>query len=59
VRSNQNWDMGIFLEFFVSSPMDHSKDNFRYNYLIFKLNYFIYLRMTFLFLFLTTISYLS
>ncbi len=42
VMSNRNWYMGIFLEFFVWSPMDHSKDNFINNYLIFKLKFFFY-----------------
>jgi len=32
---------GIFLKSFVRSSMDHSKDNFKNNYLIFKPNYFI------------------
>jgi hypothetical protein len=43
VMSSQNWYMGIFLEFFVWSSMDHFKDNFRNKYLIFKLNYFFFL----------------
>jgi len=33
--------MGIFLEFFVWSFMDHFKDNLKNNYLIFKPKYFI------------------
>jgi len=41
VTSNQNYYMGDFLESLIWSSMDHSKDNFRNNYLIFKLNYFI------------------
>jgi hypothetical protein len=32
--------MGDFLESFVWSSMDHSKDNFKNNYLIFNPNYF-------------------
>jgi hypothetical protein len=32
--SNWNWYMGDFLECFVWSSMDHSKNNFRNNYLI-------------------------
>jgi hypothetical protein len=39
--SNQNLHMGNFLESFIWSSMDHSKDNFINNYLIFKPNYFI------------------
>jgi hypothetical protein len=43
-------------------PMDHSKDNFRSKYLIFKLNYFISFLITtsfFLLTFLISISRLS
>jgi hypothetical protein len=40
VTSNWNMYMGSFLECFVWSSMDHSKNNFRNNYLIiFKPNY--------------------
>jgi hypothetical protein len=40
VTSNRNWYMGDF--FWNPSYMDdHSKDNLKNNYLIFKLNYFI------------------
>jgi hypothetical protein len=42
VTSNWNWYMGDFLGIFslelVPLLMDHFKDNFRNNYLIFKLN---------------------
>jgi hypothetical protein len=48
--NNQNWHAEDFLESFVWSPMDHSKYNFRNNYLIFKLNYFVF------FLIITSIS---
>jgi hypothetical protein len=49
---------GDFLESFVWLSMDHSKDNFRNNYIIFKSYYFIFfLKNYFLFLltFLITI----
>jgi hypothetical protein len=38
-----NWNLYVrdFWEFFVWSSMDHSKDNFKDNYFIFKSNYFI------------------
>jgi hypothetical protein len=36
--------MGDFLESFIWSSMDHPKDNFKNNYLIFKDNYFIFLK---------------
>jgi hypothetical protein len=34
MMSNWNGIWGIFLEFFVWLSMDHSKDNFRNNYLL-------------------------
>jgi hypothetical protein len=40
MTSNRKWYMGDFLESFVWLSMDHSKDNFKNNYLIFP-NYFI------------------
>jgi hypothetical protein len=51
VTSNQNWYMEDFLEFFTWFFMDHSKDNLRNKYLIFKHNYFIS------FLVITSFSY--
>ncbi len=50
LRSNWNSYMGDFLESFVWSSMDHSKDNFKNNYLIFKPNYFISFFINFFFL---------
>jgi hypothetical protein len=44
VMSNWNLYMGDFLESFVWSSMDHSKDNFKNNHLIFKFKYFIFLK---------------
>jgi hypothetical protein len=38
--------MGDFLEFFVWSSMDDSKDNFKNNYFNFKPNYFIFFLVT-------------
>jgi hypothetical protein len=49
LTSNQNWYMGDFLEFFVWSSMDHSKEKFKNNYLIFKPKYFIYFLITIFF----------
>jgi hypothetical protein len=40
VMSNWNWYMGDFFKSFIWSSMDHSKDNFRNNFLDFKPNYF-------------------
>ncbi len=51
VTSIQNWYVKDFLEPFIQLSMDHSKDNFRSNYFIFKPNYFIYFLIT------TSISY--
>jgi hypothetical protein len=47
VTSNWNWYMGDFLECFVWSSMDHSKDNLKNNcLLIFKPNYISFLITT-------------
>jgi hypothetical protein len=43
--------MGDFLESFVELFVDHCKDNFKNNYLIYKSNYFIS------FLIITSFSY--
>ncbi len=52
VMSNQNWYLEDFLESFIWSFIDHSKDNFRNNYLIFKPNYFIFFLLNNYFFFL-------
>jgi len=36
MTSNQNWYTGDILESFVWSSLDHSKDNFKNNYLDFQ-----------------------
>jgi len=41
MTSNWNWYMGDFLKSFIWSSMDHSKEFFKDNYLIFKPNYFL------------------
>jgi hypothetical protein len=59
--SNWNRYMGDFLESFVWSSMDHSKNYFRKNYFIFKPYLFIYFLITTSFsylLFKITISHL-
>jgi hypothetical protein len=40
VVNNWNWYMGDFFESFAWSSMDHSEDNLKTNYLIFKINCF-------------------
>ncbi len=38
--NNQNWYKGDFLDSFIWLSMDHSKNNLKKNYLIFKSSYF-------------------
>jgi len=59
VTSNQNWYMGDFLESFIWSSMDHSKDNLKNNYLIFKPNYFIFKKKTIFFSYYFLNNYLT
>jgi hypothetical protein len=57
-RSKNIWD--IFLESFIWSSMNYSKDNFKNSSLIFKPNYFIsFLITTFFFLINFLDNYLS
>jgi len=42
MMNNWNCYMGAFLESFVWSSTDHSKDNLKNNYLVLKSNYFIF-----------------
>jgi len=44
MASNWNWYVGDFLESFIWSFMDNSKNNLKNNYLIFKPKYFIFFK---------------
>jgi hypothetical protein len=60
MMNNWNWYMGDFLESFVWSSMDHTEDNLKNNYLIFKpTNFLKKKKIIFLLTFLITISHLS